>query len=69
MKMIRTQNTGNLVKLDDVDWEVAKHVQWFEYGAKVMNPSGVELDAYCQMPGTRKQYAERLNYMRSQYDE
>lgn len=68
MKMIRAQNTGNLVMLDDQDWETAKHVQWFEYGAKVMNPAGVELDAYCGIPGTRKVYAEARNYTRGQYN-
>ena len=66
-KSLMTRNTGTQFFLDDEDFHICKHVQWYEWKEEVVTRDRVRLVDYIKILGQRKKDTYMFDYRRINY--
>lgn len=66
-KTLLTRDTGMTLIFDKEDFELVKHVIWYELKGKIVNSVGVSIEKYLNLPKNRSELAGKYDFRRKFY--
>jgi len=68
LKKLMLKNSGEVIICDPADFELAKHVHWYEIKGEIVNRELVTYEAYVGITAKRKKNAVRRDMRRHSYN-